>query len=120
MTDALFRQPQYRSEKRDSSDNSVQLIFLVLRSEHLVSGLMLEGIGIWTVISGLNLTMVPQNNFNAALIEYGVTAAMDDHEGQNIYNAAKDSNPSANIEYLHDTLYFNKRVWNLAKDDFAK
>jgi hypothetical protein len=50
--DALSRRPEYHPENRDSSDNSLQLISLVLKLGHFVLQIMLEGIGIPLVISG--------------------------------------------------------------------
>jgi hypothetical protein len=48
---------------------------------------MLEGIGLWTVISGSNLHAVPPIKFNADLMECVVTAATEDQEWQEAYNA---------------------------------
>jgi hypothetical protein len=70
----------------------------------------LEGIGMRTVISGSKLHTVPLIKFNADLMERVVTAATEDQEWQDAYNAIKDSNPSINIEYLHGALYYKRRL----------
>jgi hypothetical protein len=72
-----------------------------LKPEHFISEITLEGIGMQTVISGSKLHTVPPIKFNADLMECIVTAATEDQEWQDAYNAAKDGNASANVEYLH-------------------
>jgi hypothetical protein len=118
--DALSRRPEYRPEKGDSGENGLQLISLVLKLESFVSEIMLESIRIPTVISGSKLHVVPPIKFNADLMKYVVTATMEDQEWQDAYNAAKDSNSSANIEYLYRALYYKGRLWIPATDDLCK
>ena len=118
--DALSRRPEYRPEKGDSSENGLQPISLVLKPEHFVLEMTLEDIGVRTVIAGSKLHAVPPIKFNTELMERVVTAAADDQEWQEAYNAAKDGNPSANVEYLHGALYYKGRLWIPAKDDLRK
>jgi hypothetical protein len=70
----------------------------------------LKGIRIRTVILGSKLHAVPQIKFIADLIEHIVTAAIEDQKWQDAYNAAQDSNPSTNIEYLHRAYYYKERL----------
>jgi hypothetical protein len=104
--DMLSRQLEYCSEKGDSSDNGLQPISLVLKPEYLVSEIMLDGIRLRTVISGSKLHSVSLIKFNADLMEHIVTAAIEDQEWHDAYNAVKDDNPSATVEYLHGAHYF--------------
>jgi hypothetical protein len=71
---------------------------------------MLESIGMRTVSSGSKLHTVPPIKFNTNLMECVVTAAIEDQEWQDAYNVAKDSNPSANVEYLHRACYYKGRL----------
>jgi hypothetical protein len=102
---ALSRRPESHPEKGYSSENSLQPISLVLNPEHFVLEIMLDGFGMWTVISGSNLYAVLPINFNRDLIELVVMATMEDEEWQYAYNVAEDGNPSANVEYLQRALY---------------
>jgi hypothetical protein len=70
-----------------------------------------------TLISGWKLHAVPPIKFNAELMECVVTAAIEDQEWKDAYNASKDGNPSTNIEYLHRVLYHKERLWIPAKED---
>jgi hypothetical protein len=106
--DALSRQPEYCPEKGDRGENSLQLISLVLKPEHFISERTLEDIRMRTVISGSKHHAVLPRKFNADLMEYVVMAATEDHECQEAYNAARDSNPSTNIEYLYGALFTNE------------
>jgi hypothetical protein len=81
---------------------------------------MLEGIGLWTVILGSKLHAVPPIKFTADLKERVVTATTEDQEWVDTYNAAKDGNSSANIEYLHRALYDKAMLWIPEKDDLRK
>jgi hypothetical protein len=108
--DALSRQPKYRLEKGDSSENSLQPISLVVKPKYFILEITLDGIGMWTVISGSKLQVVPPLKFNAGFMECVVTAAIEDQERQDVYNAAKDSNPSTKVEYLHGALYYKPRL----------
>jgi hypothetical protein len=56
----------------------LQLILLVLKPEYFVLEIILEGIGMQTVISGSKLHTVRQIKFNADLIERVVTATTED------------------------------------------
>jgi hypothetical protein len=85
----------------DSRENGVQLISLILKQEHFISEIMLEGFGIGIVISGSNLHAVPPHKFNAYWIEHVVMATSEDQQLQDSYNAPKDIKPSSNLEYLH-------------------
>jgi hypothetical protein len=67
--------------------------------EHFVLEIMLEGIGMWTVISGLKLHAVSPIKFNTHLIEGVVMASIEDQEWEEVYNVATYSNPCANVEY---------------------
>jgi hypothetical protein len=51
-----------------------------LKPEYFVSEIMLEGIAMWSVISGSKLYAVPPIKFNADLMEHVVMAATDDQE----------------------------------------
>jgi hypothetical protein len=75
-----------------------------LKPEHFISEIMLEGIRIRIVMSGSKIHAVPLIKFNTDLIEGVVTAATPDQEWHDAYNAAKNSNPSATVEYLHEAL----------------
>jgi hypothetical protein len=99
--DVLFKGLEYCSYKGDHSENGLQPISLVLKPEHFISEIMLDGIGMRTVISGSKLHAVPPIKFNADLIECIITAAREDQELQYVYKAAKDSTASTNVEYLH-------------------
>jgi hypothetical protein len=72
------------------------------------------------MISGSKLHAVPLITFNVDLMRCVVMAAMEDQEWNDAYNTAKDSNPSANVEYLHWALYYKGRLWIPAKDDLHK
>jgi hypothetical protein len=78
--DALSRPIEYCPEKGDSSENGLQPISLVLKPEHFISEITLEGIGMWSVISGSKLHVVLPIKFNADLMESVVTAATEDQE----------------------------------------
>jgi hypothetical protein len=91
-----------------------------LKPEYFVFEIMLEGIGMRTVISGLKLHVVPLIKFNADLMKRVVTAATEDQEWQEAYNVARDGNPSANVKYLYGALYYKARLWIPAKDDLHK
>jgi hypothetical protein len=71
---------------------------------------MLEGIGMWTMISASKYHVVPLIKFNANLMKRVVTAAMEDQEWQDAINATKDNNPSTNLEYLYMALYYKGRL----------
>jgi hypothetical protein len=90
--------------------NGLQPISLVLKPEHFISEMMLEGFGIWTVISGSKRHTVPAIKFDTDLMECVVIATMEDQEWQEAYNAAKDSNPCTNREYLDGALYYKGRL----------
>jgi hypothetical protein len=95
---------------RDRGEIGLQLISLVLKLEHFISEIMLDGIGIQTVISESKLHGVLPNKFNADVIEHVVTAATEYQESQEAYNAVADGNPSTNIESLYGALYFKGRL----------
>jgi hypothetical protein len=82
-----------------------------LKPKYFVSEMMLENIGVWTIISGSKLHAVPPIKFNIDLVKYIVLAAADDPEWQEAYNAIKDGNPSINVKYLHGALYYKERLW---------
>jgi hypothetical protein len=117
---ALSSQLEYCPENGDSSKNSLQLILLILNLGFFISEMTLEDIRIWTLISGSKLHSVPPIKFNADLIEGVVMAAMNDQEWQESYNAAKDINPSPNVEDLHGAHYYQGRSWIPTKDDLGK
>jgi hypothetical protein len=73
-----------------------------LKTEYFVLEITLEDIRMQTVISGLKLQAVPLIKLNADLMEYIVTATIEDQEWQDAHNATKNRNPSANVEYLYD------------------
>jgi hypothetical protein len=73
-----------------------------------------------TVISGSKLHILPPITFNADLIDHVITAATEDQEWQAAYNAARDSNLTANIEYLYRALYYRGRLCIPVKDDLRK
>jgi hypothetical protein len=50
--DDLSRLPEYDPEKVNRSENGPQLISLVLKGDHFISEVALEGIGMQIVISG--------------------------------------------------------------------
>jgi hypothetical protein len=87
----------------NSSENSLEPIYLILKPEFFVSDMMLECIGIRTVISGLKLHLVPPIKFKVDVIESIVMAATDDQEWKENYNAVKNGNPRADVEYWHGT-----------------
>jgi hypothetical protein len=76
-----------------------------MKPEYFVSDILLEGIGMRTVISGSKLCTVPLIKFNTDLMERIVIVAKEDQEYQDANNVAKIGNPTANVYYLHDTLY---------------
>jgi hypothetical protein len=90
----------------NSNENGIQPILVILKLAHFVSELMLEGIQMRTVISGLTLHALPPIKFNVDVMECVVMAATDNQEWQEAYNAPRDSNISANIEDLHRALYY--------------
>jgi hypothetical protein len=90
----------------DSNKNGLQLISLILKPEHLISEIMLEGIGMQTVISGSKLHIVPPIKFNTTLNKCIVMATIEDQEWQDAYNTVKDNNPYANIDYLHGARHY--------------
>jgi hypothetical protein len=51
--------------------------------------MILEGIGMWLVISGSKLLAVPPIKFNADLMECVVMAATDNQEWQEAYNTER-------------------------------
>jgi hypothetical protein len=116
----LSRQPESHPEKGDSSENSFQLISLVLKPEHFILEITLEGIGMQTVISEPKLYAVSLIKFNADLIEYVVTAAIEDQKWQDTYNTAKNGNPRGNVEYLDGAFYYKERLLIPKKDDLGK
>jgi hypothetical protein len=118
--DMLSRQLEYCPEKGDNSQNGRQPISLILKPEHFVSKIMLESIGMRTVISESILYAVLQIKFNADLMECVDTAATEDQEWQYAYNTAKDDNLSIHVEYLHKILYYKERLWISAKDNLLK
>jgi hypothetical protein len=61
-----------------------------------------------TVISGSKLHIVTLIKFNVDLMECVVTAATEDQEWQDAYNAVKNSNPSVNIEYFHRAFSYKR------------
>jgi hypothetical protein len=87
---------------------------------HFFTEIILESIGIQTVISGSELHPVPLIKFHADLMEYVNMAAMEDQEWQVAYNVAKDSNPIANAEYLPGCLSYKAWQWIPVKDDLHK
>jgi hypothetical protein len=103
-----------------SSENCLQPRSLILKQEHFVLEIMLQGIGMRIVISGSKLHAVPPIKFNTDLIEHVVTAAMQNQEEQDAYNAIKNGNPSVNIACLHRALYYKGRLQMPAKDDLRK
>jgi hypothetical protein len=78
--DALSRQLEYCLEMGDSSNNGLQSILVVLKREHFVSEITLEGIGMRTGISRSKLHAVPPIKFHTDLMELVVTTAMEDLE----------------------------------------
>jgi hypothetical protein len=73
-----------------------------------------------TVISRSKLYAVLPIRFNADLMEHLVTAAMEVQEWSEVYHPARNSNPSANVEYLYAALDYNRRRWIPPKDDLCK
>jgi hypothetical protein len=61
----------------NNSENGLQLILVVLKPEYFILEIMLEGIGMQTMISGSKLDGVPPIKFNADLIERVVTATTE-------------------------------------------
>jgi hypothetical protein len=76
---------EYRPEKGDRGENGFQPISLVLKPEHFISEIMVQGIGMRTVISGSKLHAGSLIKFNADLIERVVMAATEDQEWQEAY-----------------------------------
>jgi hypothetical protein len=91
-----------------------------LKAEHFVSEIILEGIRMPTLISGSKLHPVSPIKFNADFIEGVVTAATEDHEWQEAYNAGRSCNPSANVEYLYGALYYKRTLWIPANDELCQ
>jgi hypothetical protein len=94
---------------RNSSENGFQLISLVLKPDHFVLEIILEGIGMQTVILGSKHHAVPLIKLNVDLMERIVMAVIEDQDWQSVNNAAKDGNPRANIDYLDGALYYKGR-----------
>jgi hypothetical protein len=54
------------------------------------------------------------------MIDRVVTAATENQDWQDAYNTSKNSNTSANVEYVHRALYYIGRLWIPTKDDLRK
>jgi hypothetical protein len=80
-----------------------------LKPEDFILEIMLEHIGICTVISRSKLQAIPPIKFNSDMMEWVVMAAMNDQECHEAYNVAREGNPSAHIEYLYGALYYTGR-----------
>jgi hypothetical protein len=102
---------EYGLKKGDRGENGLQPISLVLKPEHLVSEITLEGIGMWTVISGSKMHTVPPIKFNGNLIERVAMATMEDQKWQKFYNTARDTNPNTNLDYFYGALSYKGRLW---------
>jgi hypothetical protein len=118
--DALSRRSEYRPKKGGGSaeENENQPIHRVLRPDQLVTSegetvqvtaMKLRGERI--AISSAKLRAIPVVKFNSWLLEAVVSAANNDAAWQEEYVRAMEGNPSPDISFENEALYYKGRLW---------
>jgi hypothetical protein len=81
-----------------------------LKLEYFVAEMTPEDITVQIVISGSKHYRVPLIKFDTHLVIYVVLGTANNLEWQEAYNTVNNSNPSTNIKYLYESLYYQRRL----------
>ena len=72
------------------------------------------------MVSSAKLQAIPPIQFAAEFLERVVTAANGDTEWQEEYYRAMNGEPSADVTYIHRSLYYKGRLWIPYNNDLRK